>query len=261
MELVDTQLILSDAQDKEIKVTDGDVREEMETRFGPNVMPTLDKIGLSYEDAWKMVKNELIVQRMMWFFVHSKAQQSVSPQAIRDSYRQYLAQNPPFQEWIYRVVSIRAEDDNAAGAEEIHRLLLESGQGPESAISLKTWEASHPAIKIQVSNEYSAKDPELSESHRAALMSLSPGAYSAPVLQISRADNKSVYRIFYLKEKNEHPAPSFETIASQMKSELLQKAVAKESENYLQKLRKHYGFDPTRLKETVPDQLQPFRLE
>lgn len=261
MEMIDTELILSDAQDKEMKISDGEVREEMESRFGPNVTSTLNKIGLTYEDAWKMVKNELTVHRMTWFFVHSKAMQSISPQAIRDSYQQYLVQNPPFQEWVYRVISIRSDDDGAAAAEELFRLLLERGQSPESALFLKDWETLHPSIKLQLSNEYTAKDADLSQSHRTILASLSPGNYSQPTCQISRSDNKNIYRIFYLAQKNDHPAPAFETISNQLKNELLQKAVAKESEGYLQKLRKHYGFDPSRLQETVPDDLQPFHLE
>jgi hypothetical protein len=261
MEMIDTELILSDAEDKEMKLSDGEIREEMEGRFGPNVTQTLDKIGLAYEDAWKLVKNELIVHRMMWYFVHSKATQGITPQAIRDSYQKYLTQNPPFQEWAYRVISIRSDSEITTDAEELYRMLSEVGQSPESATVLQDWETAHPLSKVQLSNEYTAKDPELSQSHKAVLATLKPGAYSQPTCQISRSDNKTVYRIFYLAKKNDHPAPAFDAMASQLKNELLQKAVAKESELYLNKLRKHYGFDPGRLKETVSDDLQPFRLE
>jgi len=261
MEMIDTELILADAQDKEIKLSDGDVREEMENRFGPNVTQTLDKIGLTYEDAWKLVKNELTVHRMMWYFVHSKAMQSVSPQSIREAYQQYLSKNPAFNEWVYRIVSIRPENNDATCIEELHHLFLDHGQSPESAPFLKDWEITHPSVKVQISNEFTAKDDEISQSHQTVLATLTPGNFSEPTRQASRSDNKNIYRIFYLVKKTDHPAPAFDTVASQLKNELLQKAVAKESESYLQKLRKHYGFDPTRLKETVSDDLQPFHLE
>ena len=68
MEMIDGELILADAADKEIKLTDGEVREEIERRFGPSVSVTLDKIGLTQEEAWRLVKNEMIVQRMNWWF-------------------------------------------------------------------------------------------------------------------------------------------------------------------------------------------------
>lgn len=72
MEMVDMELILADAKDKEIKLTDGDVREEIENRFGPNVLQTLDGLRLSYDDAWKMIKNDLLMQRMVWFLFSRK---------------------------------------------------------------------------------------------------------------------------------------------------------------------------------------------
>jgi hypothetical protein len=261
MEMIDTELMLSDAQDKEVKLTDGEIREEMENRFGPNVTATLEKIGLPYPDAWKMVKNELIVRRMMWFFVHSKAMQTVSPQAIRQAYRDYLSANPPYREWVYRVISLRSDIDAAALAEDLYRLCSTNGQNPESADWLKTWEIAHPDCKIQISNEFVAKETELSDSHKTTLATLAPGHYSTPVRQVSRSDNHPVYRIFYLGSKNDHPAPPFETLSNQLKNDLMQKSVAKESDTYMQKLRKHYGFDPARIKETVPDDFQPFHLE
>src|SRR3990167_11079476 len=36
MDMIDNELILSDATDKEIKLTDGEVREALEERFAPN---------------------------------------------------------------------------------------------------------------------------------------------------------------------------------------------------------------------------------
>jgi len=58
------ELMKADAEEKEIKVTEGDLREEIEGRFGPNVVATLDKLGLSYEEAREMIHYELIVQQM-----------------------------------------------------------------------------------------------------------------------------------------------------------------------------------------------------
>jgi hypothetical protein len=260
-EMVDTELILADAADKEIKIADGEVREEMESRFGPNILLTLDKIGLTYDDAWKMVKNEMIVRRMTWYFVHSRAIQSVSPEAIRRSYRDYLQENPPYQQWNYRVVTLRGADAKER-ASEIHRLLLERNESPETAaLFLKEWEQEHAGCTILVSNEYSVKDSELSAAHHQALAVLEPGVYSEPAAQASRGESKPVYRIFYLSQRDDHPAPAFEDLALELKNRLIQQSIVKESDTYLQKLRNHYGYDPAHLRESVPDNLQPFHLE
>ncbi len=257
MDLIDNELIISDALDKEIKLTDGEIREVMEERFGPNVMQTLDKIGLTYDETWKMVKNELIVQRMSWWFIQSKAVSSVTPQDIRQAYRLYLEQNPPYSEWKYRVVSIKADQSNEELPEKAYQLLAESGTAPnESEAILKNLEA--PGVSISISNEFIAKTQDLSEIHKTSLEGLSPGDYSKPSFQISRADKKAVYRIFYLIEKNDYPAPSFETLSQNLRNELIQKAVAQESQGYLGKLRKHYGFDGEK---TISDDLHPFSLQ
>lgn len=256
MEMIDHQLILADAVEKEVKLTDGEIREEMENRFGPNIMLTLDKIGLTYEETWKMIKEELLVQRMSWWFIHSKAMAMVTPQDIRQAYRLYLKENPPYSEWKYRVIVIRGENPEQA-AERAIALLRERNTSPESLSDALT--SIDPTS--QVSNEFIAKDIELSDAHRSVLAQLLPTQYSDPVIQISRSDNKKVARIFYLSENIEHPAPSFEHLSQNLRNQLVQEKAGRESIAYLQKLRNHYGFDSSHLKETVPDDLHPFSLQ
>ncbi|HSX25771.1 MAG TPA: SurA N-terminal domain-containing protein [Chlamydiales bacterium] len=263
MEMIDHELMLADAVDKEVKLTDGEVREELERRFGPNVMLTLDKIGLTYDETWKMIKDELFVHRMSWWFVQSKAMQNITPQDIRQAYRLYLKENPPFQEWTYRVISIRADQADEKLSDELYQFLIQTNpqnQSPELlAEKLKQFET--PTVSVQLSQEYVAADKDLSEVHRASLSPLNPGTYSKPSFQLSRVDKKTVYRIFYLVQKEDHPAPAFDTMSNELRNHLLEKAVAQQSQQYLEKLRKHYGFDPAHLKQAVPEDLHPFSLE
>lgn len=256
MELIDNELILSDAADKEIKLSDGEVREEMETRFGPSVLSTLDKIGLTYEEAWKMVRNEMIVRRMSWWFIQSRAIQAVTPQEIRRAYHSYIDEHPPYQEISYRIVSIRSGDPEIQAA-KIYQVLAESGETPDAlAEKLREIEPS-----VQISSVFTASDREISEAHKTALSPLLAGTYSAPVLQKSRSDNQTVARIFYLIEKKDHPAPAFQDLSSSLREQLIQQAAVKESQTYVTKLRKHYGFDAAFLKDSFPDDLHPFSIQ
>jgi hypothetical protein len=251
-EIINQELIISDALDKEIKLSDGDIREVMEERFGPNVMQTLDKIGLTYDETWKMVKNELIVQRMMWWFVQSKAVGSVTPQDIRQAYRLYLEEHPPYAEWKYQVISVRMEHADDILAKEIYDKLSETS----STDALKEFEKEE-GISIAVSKEFVAKSQDLSETHKGALEDLTFGSFSQPSLQMGK-DKKAVYRIFYLIDKTDYPAPKFETLAAQLKNALIQEAVVQESDVYLNKLRKFYGFAEPH---AIPDDLHPFSLQ
>ncbi len=250
-DLVDQQLMLTKADEMQIPLSDGDVRSEIEMRFGPNIMITLDRIGLSYDEASKMIRDEMIVQRMTWWFVHSKAMSQVTPQDIRQAFQKHVKENPAFEEKKYHVIVIRGKTPEET-AKKAHALLIEKNVSPEEArSSLLEIDPS-----IQISAEYTAVDKELSENHKAALSGLTPGAYSSPVLQKNKADNHTVSRIFFLAENTSHPAPQFENLVYDLRNELVQKAITQESESYLAKLRKDYP-----LYENSSEDLHPFILK
>lgn len=251
MEMIDHQLILTEAEEKQIPLSDTEVREEMESRFGPNIMFTLDRIGLTFDETWKIVKDELLVQRMTWWFIHSKAISQVTPQDIRQAFRIHVKENPAFEELKYRVIAIRGDHPEET-AKKALSTLLEKSLSPEAAIEIL--QEIDPSI--QVSSEFVATDRELSDAHKSALSQLTPGTYSAPVVQKSKVDNKVVVRIFYLNEKTFHPTPQFDTLAHSLRDQLIQKAVAQESSNYLNKLRKNHPFY-----ENAPENFHPFSLQ
>jgi hypothetical protein len=256
MQMIDNELILADAATREVKLSDGEVREEMENRFGPNVLATLEQIHISYDEAWKMVKNDLIVQRMNWWFIQSKAIQNVTPQDIRQSYQTYLEKNPSYEEFKYQVISIRSENPTPM-AEKIYAFLATKQESPESLMEeIKKLDPS-----VQISSEYTVKDKELSESYKTTLSSLSPKSYAPPTFQVSRADKQTVARIFYLNEKKEYLAPSFSELSHKLKNDLIQQSISKESVVYLEKLRKQYGFDIEHLKESFPADMHPFSIQ
>lgn len=251
-EMVDHELIVADALAREIEMPDADIREELEKRFGPNVMKTLDEIGLLYDEAWKLVKDDLIVQRMTGYFVYAKAMQTVTPQDIRQAYRLYLKEHPPYREWSYQILSIPT--GNTELANEVYQALVASKKSPEEAETFLEEQFSN--LDIQISTEYNAKDIDLSDSYQTILSSLTEGTYSAPI-----ARSKGNHRIFYLKQSIDKPAPSFDLISNKLKNELFHKAIAAESERYVTVLRKKYGFDNSYFKQTLPEDLQPFTLE
>ncbi len=256
MEMIDSELILADATDHEIKISDAEVREAMENRFGPNTLLTLDEIGLPYEEASKMMRDEMIVQRMSWWFIQAKAMQSVTPSEIKQAYKAHIEKNPAYQELTYRIVSVRG-DKCREGARKIHQYLVEKGVSPELFAS----ELTAIAPQAQVSSAYTASDLEISETHKTPLSMLSPGSFSAPITQKSRTAKQQIVRIFYLAERKEHPSPTFQELGSTLQGELMQKALAEHSQHYVQKLRKRYGFDPLFLQSSLPEDMHPFSFQ
>ncbi len=268
LQMIDHELILADAEKLDLKITDSEVRETLHEKFGPNLMSSLDSLGLSYEEAKSMIYSELAVQKMTWFKVHAKAFNSVNAQDIKQAYVSYCDKNPPKDTWEYQVLSIKAKDEDMArkAAERACELCKDSPQNIASIVdkvreSLPLLGAAESQVSITLSEDVKLDSKSLSEAHKNALISLTKNSISAPIKQISRADQSSVFRIFYLKDHVKTILPSLRAMYETLQNQLVQEAAEKESKTYIAKLRQRYGFDSKMLEETIPQGFQPFSLQ
>jgi len=262
-QMINNELMMADAEQVELKVSDGDVRESLQERFGPNVMASLDKLGITYDEAWQIVYSDLVVQRMNWFRVHSKAMQSVNPQDIKAAYKDYLAQHPPEEKWLYQVLSIRAETPHAGGeiAKKAFQLLHEQNVAFSNLGSHLQEDATASNLTVSLSPDYEATERQLSQAHKEVILKLSPGSYSEPIAQVSKADGSTATRIFYLKSHTKLEPPAFEKMADKLYDELMDKAVARENALYMAKLRERFGHDIKAQVDLIPSDFQPFALK
>jgi len=267
-QMIDNELMVADAEAREIKVSDGEVREEVQLRFGPNVMGTLHDLNVTYEEARRMVQQDMIVQRMNWFRVTSKALQKVNSQDVKEAYKKYCEANPPKEEWKYQMLSIRAasKEEAAAAAAKATALLKHEGMTLQAAAdelseptaSLAA-DAGQPAasLSINLSPEYTTEGKALTEAHKAVLSKLKAGAFSEPVEQTSR-DGSVVFRVFHLKDHTLTEPPKFHEVADQLKDTLLQQVAAEENAQYVAKLRQRFGYDEKSL--DIPADFEPFQM-
>ena len=262
-QLIDNELILADAAGIELEISDGEVRETMQERFGPNVMANLEQIGITYEEAREMIHSELMVHRMLWYRAQSKAYLSVGPKQIKDAYKEFCKNNPPENEWKYQVLSLRGKDETLMTA-LLDRTgqLLKNHQANLQDIydALKSEEEETSSVTISLTPLQNVNDKTLATSHREALATLKPGEISAPISQASR-DGSTVFRLFDLKERTENETPPFEKMFDRIHGELIDKAVSKESEIYLAKLRQKFSFDENYFLSSLPPDFQPFSLK
>lgn len=259
-QMIDNELILADSTEKEIKPTDAEIREQMMQKFGPNIMSSLDKLQMSYEEAREMTSTEIAVQKMTSYRVINKALQRVSPQDVKMAYQLYCEKNPPVEEWKYQVLSIRGEvpEEGKQVAERAFQLLQNKDTTFASVASILQQES--PTLSITVSNDYQATNKDLAASHKEVLALLENSSYSAPVAQVSRVDGATVYRIFLLKEYTLTPTPSFAQVSDKLQDYLLQQSVAEGTGNYVQKLRGHFGFESANTAQALPPDFEPFVL-
>ncbi|MBS0620299.1 MAG: peptidyl-prolyl cis-trans isomerase [Verrucomicrobia bacterium] len=254
-QLIDQELMLADAIVLEVKVTDAEVREELLNRFGPNLMEVLDQIQLSYEEAKEMVHDEMIVQRMTWFRVHSKVLSQINSQDVKEAYREYCAKNPPLEKWDYEVLSIRSESQEIgqALAHQASLLLQE-----KKAIAALPDLLKEGDVKLA---DFSGDERTLSKAHLDVLRTLAVDAYSPPIAQTSRSEGATVYRIFHVKRHEKSDLPPFNQIADRLKDELLGEQARKENALYIARLRERMGYDEKQMMEVLPPDFQPFALK
>ena len=268
LQMIDHELILADAEKMELKVTDSEVRETLSERFGPNVMESLDTLGISYEEAKTMIHSELAVQRMTWFKVHSKALSSVNTQDIKQAYSAFCKKNPPKEYWEYQVLSVKATSEELADQiiQKITSLSQESSAdikkiAEELKSSLPVNADEEPPFTITLSEPVKTEEKNLSTSYKAALSPLLLNAISAPVKQISKTDKSTVCRVFQLIDHSKTTVPSLRSMHEKLQNQLIQEESDKESKLYIAKLRERYGFDAKHLEETIPTGFQPFSLQ
>ena len=258
-EMIDDQLVLLDASQKEIKVSDAEVREELDARFGPEVLSNLHRLGYEHGEAQAMIRQELTVQHLIGMKVHVKAFQATTPEVIKKAYQAYLEKNPPQEEWSYQVLSIRGQDSEKCQkvAEAAYHLLNREKQSIEDIPSLL---AEEKEVSLRLSEACTGSAQKLSKMDLEVLQTLTPHSYSAPILQISRFDNQPVVRIFYLKALTKNLPQSLDAMHDLLKNQMLVQNFEKEKKRYIQSLKKWFGYQNHDPKFELSEDYQPFSL-
>jgi len=259
-QMVDHELMVADAESREVKVSDGEVREEIQSRYGPNVMGALDELGISYEEAREMVQQDMIVQRIQWLRVTSKVLQRVTSVEIKNAYKKFLQENPAKESWKYQFLTIRTGSDADENTYRELALKLsafeEKAQG-NLAVAADLFKAEFPesTATMTVSQEFDVEDKALSQANRDVLSQLHNGQWSKPTAQVSR-DGTTVTRIFHLKDHTKSKPPAFAAVANDLKQNLLNEYAEIESKAYLTKLHQRFNFDEKSL--DLPPRFEPF---
>ncbi len=262
-ELIDKELMMADAEEIKMEVSHGDIRQEMENMFGPNIISNLDKAGLTYEEAWQMVKEDQLLKRMMGARVNSLAVRSVTPINIRKAYEEYAKNNLKPDAWRYQVISIKGKDPTLCAEVANYAYQLVSSDNIAIADLKKKLDTDgqfKDSATINISEEYLRTGKEINDTYREILSSLQANTYSKPSAQKSRA-GEQVYRIVYLKEFIPGRAPPLSEVEMKLKSTLIDKKIDQEAEKYIARLRRHFDVQGDENHPLYPEDFQPFVLK
>lgn len=261
-QLINNELMIFEAEGKEVSISDGDVREAILARFGPNVQETLHSLNLTLDEAKQLVHTDLLSQKIQGYYVHAHAFHAVTPEKIREAYEAYVLKHPAHTEWKYQFVTIRTDDETLgkAVAEAAYTLIHDKHLSlNETVENLKEQYAS---VKLTVSREICGPDADIASHHKAILTALPVNAVSAPKEEASRGSGGGkVFRLFHLQEKKEVLPPSYAQIHSELKDSLIRRLVTTGLEEYIGKLRKKYDISEENNTLLVPTNFVPFELK
>jgi len=260
-QLINNELMVFEADGKEIKISDGDVREEILARFGPNVQENLHKLNLSLDEAKELIYTDLLSQKIQGYYVHAKAFHSVTPERIREAYQAYLAKHPPHVHWKYKFMTVRANDETLgkAVAERAHTLIHDKHLSLREVV--EAIQAENEGVKISLSRDVEGADADISEQHKSILRTLSVDAVSEPLEQNSRSSSEKVFRLFQLKEKEDVQPRALEDMHAELRDSLIRQLVSTGLEEYILKLRNKYDISPEHNTLLVPENYIPFELK
>jgi hypothetical protein len=236
-ELVDRQLILSFSEEKHFGVTNGDVREEMEEMFGPNMMMNLYEDGLSLNEVFEMVKADILLRRALSFYVHGPVLASITPEVLRAAYSKRVEQIRQKQGWVWRAVTVKSTTGDCPkdAADHVWKLLEQDHQ------SLEILLAGHPeGIEVSVSQPFRSEQQEVSPNVRQILEGLAIGSFSEPQATTSRSDNHQSWRCYTVDDRIEPTIPLFTELEPALREEIAAPQISKRTVEFFDDLKKQY---------------------
>lgn len=261
VELINQELIVQAAEVLQIPVSQGDVRQELEEMFGPQVMINIERAGLTYSEAWDMVKTDIIIRRMMHWQIASHVQTEVRPDDIRKSYDEYLTDGKSRAQYSYRMSTFKG--DEVAKLEPIAKEayeLIASGKNLSDLEGILKDKLEAQKITLSISDLIEQDAEEMAETVLATVGNLEEGKASAPQVQRGRVSGVPCMRMYVLEKKNISPPKSFEEMSENLRQTIMEERYAQQSAGYFSKLRKDFNVDIDSIFAALPANFAPFSM-
>ncbi len=236
-ELVDRQLIMSLAEEKQFSVTNGDIREELEEAFGPNVMMNLYEEGLSLHDVHEMMKADILLRRIIFFYVHAPVLHAITPDVLRSAYQHRVNELKGKEGWIWRTVTVKAKgkDCPKAMADKVWKLLEQDRLPMEKVVAQLPNE-----IECQVSSPFRSEHKEVAPGIQDILEKLPLNSFSEPLPFTVRNDPHQCWRCYIVDERFSATVPTFQEVEEVIRQDLAAPEIAKKTIAFFEELRKQY---------------------
>ena len=255
-DLVNRQLVLSWAEERQFTVTNGDIRQELEDIFGPNVMMNLYESGFSLHEVQEMIRADILMRRLLYFQVRLPVLAAISPSRVRALYETKVQQHCCEEILHWRTVTLKAKDGDCPKriADSVFSMLdKEHLSIPEVAKKVPD------TIEVTASEQFCSEKKEVAPNIYDLLSKLQQGSYSEPISFVSKQNAQKGWRFYIVNSKEQVPISPLADTEGELRFELAQPEIEVKTKELFDELHKEY-----QVKQLISSQelssLEPFYL-
>lgn len=256
-ELIDRELVLADAQEKQFTVSQGDVRQEMEEMFGPDLIKNVHEAGLTIPEVRKLLHADITLRRMLFFKVRAKAYASISPQDVAAAYEKLKKEATVHEEVIWQVISIKGDPKKSEKVACQLAKELKPSDPPTKALNMVK-DVEKEGIQLTLSAPFTTARKALSKELSTLFSSLKPQSYSAPISTRGR-DGAVSWKIYFLSGVQSCSFPPLQEVETQVREQLVATRVEQMTKEYVVQLHHHFGVDIEEINKALRG-YEPFKV-
>lgn len=216
-DLVDRKLIMIFAEENHFEVSHGDIREEMEALFGPNVLLALYDAKVPFEDAYEMVKQEIMMRRLVSFYVKGAVLASLTPQKVKERYLEKLEKSSPQEKIVWHILSLKAPAEMDAKA-------LMEGIVSSLNTSASTFEKEKEMVpancELTLSPLFVTESAQVSPALKPILDTLEANRWSAPLPAKETKNGMVKWNAYLVKERKKGEKVPFSSVEEAIREEM-----------------------------------------
>lgn len=256
-ELIERKLAILLAEEKQITLSNGDVREELEALYGPNVLLALHEENISLDEAQQMLREDLLYRRVLAYFVQVPIYSAITPSVLKKAYEEKAVELSSQKGWVWRSITLKGK--NGAITEKSADALYEKLSRRE--VKLRDLvQQKDDEVEISVSSQYRSHEKDISSSVASILKELPLATFSKPVSVSLKGGEGKGFRIYIVDDYIAPQVPQLFEMEGELRGEIALPEVLQKSQEFFTELRKQYHAKYTLLEKDLIA-LEPFVLK
>lgn len=255
-DILERKVIMIFADENKMDVGHGDVREEMEELFGPNVLLKLYEAGVTLDDAYEMVRQDIMMRRILQFYVRMPAVATITPQKIKERYVEQYENKTKGDKLSWKILSFRVPEN--LDAQQVSTKIIDSLNRNELNLE-RAKEKIPDGCECILSPQYITEIEQLAPSIRQTLESTPFGVWTIP--QQAKEGKKGMVKwsSYLVDKKIPGEKISLNLVENEIVEELAQPLIEEKKKSFMEGLMKKFDVSFV-MPEKEMESFKPFRL-